>query len=405
MERMCRGGTAKTNMTRGSMTMLFDDLRRTHMARANYTEDGFSFLNRSAQPAAARMREILEQWYREYPPPEQEKLRIRFREEFEAAFFELFLHALLRRHPAEVEVHADVAQEGRRTPDFRVAFSDSQEAFVEATVSYDMSHAERADEARLSLMCEELEKLYSPNFWLGFRHIENPSGIQAPTRKIRVFLKRELDKLSPDQVEERALQSGGNDIPSLTFREGDFEVEFSIIPKKSGARRGTVGIFPCRSRWGGSDRGLLAALARKATRYGKLDRPYIIAVNALSPFGVDNEDISRALLGSVDFRLSEDPMESATDADVKSLWIGPNGQQNTRVSAVLLTTVVPWNMARAQLTLYHNPFAQRPCWHFPWRIRQATPGESGCERTRGEGTGDILGLPSDWPGALFPRDS
>jgi hypothetical protein len=39
------------------------------------------------------------------------------------------------------------------------------------------------------------------------------------------------------------------------------------------------------------------AIGKKATRYGSLDRSYIIAVNVLSPF-VDQEDILDALFGS-----------------------------------------------------------------------------------------------------------
>jgi hypothetical protein len=143
-----------------------------------------------------------------------------------------------------------------------------------------------------------------------------------------------------------------------------------------------------------------AAIKEKASRYGRLHLPYIIAVNAISKWGTNHSDVMEALFGSEELFISavgHERMERKPDG----VWQGPKGPQCTRVSAVLVTTVVPWNVPNGNIRLYHNPFAKRPCSDIPWRIPQAVVRCSKMERTAGPSLGNILGLPVDWPGRLF----
>lgn len=80
---------------------LFDDIERTDLGRATYSETGFRYLNRSARSDVRRVRELLESWFARYPNEHQSDLARRFRAAgrrgLEPPFFELFLHELLLR--------------------------------------------------------------------------------------------------------------------------------------------------------------------------------------------------------------------------------------------------------------------------------------------------------------------
>jgi hypothetical protein len=105
------------------------------------------------------------------------------------------------------------------------------------------------------------------------------------------------------------------------------------------------------------------AIGKKATRYGSLDRSYIIAVNVLSPF-VDQEDILDALFGSeqVTFPLDmPDDQPPILSRARDGVWFGPSGPKNTRVSGVLIVkNLTPWSIGHSDVTLYHNPSTHHP---------------------------------------------
>ncbi|MDO3007065.1 hypothetical protein [Mycobacteroides abscessus] len=57
---------------------LFDDGPH-HDGPALYTEPHFAFLNRASDPMWAQVRDVIEQWYADYPDPDGD-LRARFRD-------------------------------------------------------------------------------------------------------------------------------------------------------------------------------------------------------------------------------------------------------------------------------------------------------------------------------------
>lgn len=81
---------------------------------------------------------------------------------------------------------------------------------------------------------------------------------------------------------------------------------------------------------------LHAALKRKASRYGALDLPLVVAVN-----GPDDEAA----------------LQRALDA----LWLGPRGPQRRALSAVLaVARADPWNWRSSRLRLIRHPAPDHP---------------------------------------------
>ena len=144
-------------------------------------------------------------------------------------------------------------------------------------------------------------------------------------------------------------------------------------------------------------------VADKASAYGRLDTPYVIALRVETFLGKDHSIID-ALFGQEQVTLetsSSGMVEVSPGRARNGVWNGPRGFQNRRVSAVLTAdwlglTTIP----RTVPTLWHNPVAEHPIQidSAPWRHAVID--------TEGElkmhdpfiSVATFFGLPETWPG-------
>lgn len=93
---------------REEQQMLFDDIIGTDPSPASDIKGSFHFLNRVAKPSWQRVRDLLEDWYAEYPD-DNDDLRNRFREsagtQHYGAWWELYVYTLYRRLGYKVVTH------------------------------------------------------------------------------------------------------------------------------------------------------------------------------------------------------------------------------------------------------------------------------------------------------------
>jgi hypothetical protein len=108
---------------------------------------------------------------------------------------------------------------------------------------------------------------------------------------------------------------------------------------------------------------LNAALKKKSSRYGRLDKPYIIAVSAMDMFA-DEPSVRAALFGTEEVRFKPLPNETWTVCNKyrEALWMSDTGPQYARVSGVLFARKAnPGSLlSGADMVLYLNPWADRP---------------------------------------------
>lgn len=389
----------RTKSTRDGLAMMgiFDDVPRAYKGPARYGENRFSFINRSGRATVGAVRKVLEEWFTRYPNAAQPLLRRRFRHEFDSAFFELFIHEWLLRARAQVQVHPEVPNSTRK-PDFLASFPGIGSVIVEAVEASDESTREAAKSARLATLYEEVDKLRSPDFFVGLQTISNPSNRQPPARKLRAFLARELRLLDADHVEAEIAASGERALPRLRFQDGDFKIIAVVIPKRREARGKSnarlLGSFPVETRWGGTGGAIKDALQRKAARYGAVPWPYVIAVNVTSKWGFHRDDTARALFGVQDSEISGASAKIKLAKGSDGLWVGPRGPRNKKVSAAITTFVTPWNLPHARLCIYFNPFAVSQAMTFPWPCDTATT--TLCWEN-GTPLGSLFDLPAAWP--------
>ena len=143
------------------------------------------------------------------------------------------------------------------------------------------------------------------------------------------------------------------------------------------------------------------SIIKKGRKYGELDLPYVVAVNATEP--VDETDIMEALYGKEQYSMEiSDDNTVITEPKMTRVpdgaWVGPKGHRYTRISAVLLVTrLTTWNIPRTILRLYHNPWAKKPYQSVLTRLHQAIPENGEIHWLDGENASTLFGLPPSWP--------
>jgi hypothetical protein len=167
--------------------LLFDELARTELRSARYSESRFNYYNQSARPSIAVLREMLEAWFERYPEDKKASLRGRFRSEndsqHKSAFFELYVHELLVRLDFDVEAEPDLADSGTH-PDFLAYRSGTPKFYVEATLAGLPTQSEYSADRRKAAVQDVINSINSPNFFLGI-DIQGAPTSPPPTKKLR----------------------------------------------------------------------------------------------------------------------------------------------------------------------------------------------------------------------------
>jgi hypothetical protein len=374
---------------------------------ARHAEPHFVYLNRSARPQAARIRATLEEWLSHYPEGDTKRdIEGRFRSgddsQYRSSFFELLLHELLLQLSCNVESHPHVEGTTSR-PDFLVRPTTGTPFYLEAAIVSDESDREAAARARINTVYDTIDRLESPDFFIGLEISGLPNS-QPPGRQIRAFLARNLASIRPDEITRLYAAQGFDALPRWPFRHEDWTVEFYPIPKRPEAR-GRPGVRPIGAimtapREIDLDIAIRNTLVEKAGHYGELDLPYVIAVDALTEFGIHKDDILDALFGKEQFLIPRDASSGVSvrvERTPDGLWTSPTGPRYTRVSAVIIATIDAWHIPTARVCLYHNPWAQHE-YNSPLKtLPQAKLQNGEITWLDGKSIGELLHLPSTWP--------
>lgn len=348
--------------------MIFDEFKRDDLSTASYQVRHFEYLNISARTEATESRRYMEEWFSAYPDAEKEEIRARIRSnddrQFESAFFELFLFAFLTRLGCSFQVHPGMSGDVLKRPDFLVTSTKGEQFYLEATVATDISDEENAADARKRVVYDSINKVESPNFFIGM-NIEGDPKTSPPGKTIRGFLRKKLEGVGPDEIAEAYDKFGDEALPKWKYSFEGWDITFFPIPKKPDAR-GKEGVRPLGmqsfgARWIDSSAAIRSSIEKKASRYGDLESPYIVAINALGG-AVDRESVLEAAFGKERVIINTATLAvERVERDWNGAWISGGVPKNTRVSGILVAKkVCPWSFLHREMVLYLNPWAQRP---------------------------------------------
>jgi len=390
---------------------LFDKIVRSNDRPADYAEPKFIYLNNSARPEVGRIRDTLEEWFSRYPRKESLDLQRRFQSvidsQHQGAFFELFLHELLKCLNCKVKVHPKISEESTKRPDFFVKCPTGSSFYMEAVIATDESQGSAAEEARKNKVYDTLNRLDSPYFFVGMEQSGSPRT-SPPGRKVGSSIKQWLDTLNPDEVVNLFRNGGWAALPRFRYDHAGWRLAFVPIPKRIQSR-GKPGLRTVAMKSTGIQIiepwvAIRDAIVRKAGRYGIVGVPYVVAVNAIKE-QVSSEKIRRmhimeALFGKEQYKFNR--YRSPSGEMVRrpdGVWTSKGGPRYTRLSAVLVAAPIHhWNVPNTPVCLYHNPWTTSPYRSELTRLPQAIPQPD--ERIKwqeGVSIERILGFPKGWP--------
>ena len=294
----------------------------------------------------------------------------------ERAFWELFLHEALKRTGFEwsLSLRSSRAQPLEtstslfRTPGrrglhtWRPPWQATQPAV-------------RARRKRLNAAWDEVNRAAPPGFFISVA--VDHEGSQAPSG-CRLREKRSsrgstgwIEQLSPRHSQTVLARTK---LPEKLFTIDDWRFGVRALPMTddgvASADDSTplIGIGPMEMTYGGSGRAIRRALDRKRpSRYGALDRPYVIALHDTHLFA-DTDEAINALFGASAIQLTfrgDKIVKQETVRSANGFW---RENRNTSVAAVVYARrLTPWFLATAEIQVIPNPWASRALTiELPW---------------------------------------
>jgi hypothetical protein len=389
---------------------LFDDITRSDQRLARDNEPLFDYYNTSDRPSVAGIRTILETWFQRMPESAKTELRARFRShtdsQHQSAFFELYLHELLCCMGFAATLHPNVPGNVRTHPDFVVSQGDISCCYLEATLALPSGN-ETAENARIAQVYDTLNAMESPSFFLAIR-LRGAPATPPPGARLRRDLARWLSGLDPDVLGHTLETMGLDGLPSYEWSHDGWDLSFLPIAKPPSLRSQQgirpIGVKMPETRIVHSHSSIKTAVCNKAAKYGDLALPFVVAVNVRDWFRFARDlDIMNALFGEenvTDTQRPDGTIDRRPGRSRNGAWFGPQGPQNTRVSAALVSLNMDvWNMAGQSPKMIHNPWAARPLSHDLWPLPQLSPNlpENRLESKAGLTASEVLGLPTPWP--------
>ncbi|NBB23407.1 hypothetical protein GVN20_28915 [Runella sp. CRIBMP] len=339
------------------MVKLFEDKERTNLNYAKHQHDSYDFYDNSAIEDFVKARNMLNDWFARYPNSGKWQLKRDFQSQFDSAFFELFIHELFFQQGFILTPHP-IVPNSTKNPDF-LARKGDLEIYLEAKIATDESKEEKSLRNKHNAIYDLIEKIHCPDYWVSVREITFLSSNQAKLN----LLKSSLEIAIKENGSERAVSKNDNYYEKrdkyITYQDDDILVSISLFPASIKKSR-TLGTTLVGSFIGGCDDSIRRAIKDKGSKYGSLDKPFIVCINSLSGKGISTEDVYNALLGTQRNILFENFNNENQDYSTSSDGLFDNSSLHkyTTVSGFLITRAFPTNTKVAYHWLIKHPHSK-----------------------------------------------
>jgi hypothetical protein len=383
----------------------FQDRQRVDAGYSRPGESTWAFLDRMCGDYWDDLRLLVNTWASHVDPTPHSKLVGMLRSgtdgQFEAAFFELYLHESLLRSGYEVEIEPSLASTSKR-PDF-LATRHSERLYVECT-TINPHPAARGQAKRFAPLQSALDGLVAPGVVL---RIELDSYGQGtlPESRLQQDIGTWLSAL--DVYGLPPFGDRDHEVAPFTWNEDGWLIRLCPSqldpdsPARAAQRVMTVG--PIHMSFTDDSGAVRRALETKGSRYGALDAPYIVAINATARWPND-EDLLDALYGQVQYPFRPDgTLGEAVRGRGGYFW--SNGPRHEGVSGALVSRGLnPWSVCGEVPTLWLNPVATNPVEPIAsWRSCRIVDQQAAFSGPAAS-VREHLGLSDEWPrGEAFPK--
>ena len=362
-----------------SEVRLFDQKARNSTEPSRRAETTYAFLDRSSLPEYGRIRCMLERWVSRVPKDQQKRVVANLRHsipgsakeeyQFNATWFELFVHEFLRGTGGQVEVEPTINE---RTPDFRVTEKQGggrQVDYVLEAKDLDLERSTALERSWNELSAiDVLDEIKSPRFAL----LVSTSGKLESSPK-KKDIKRPFEELAKRASYEELLQAteapgfSHHDLPTARFKHGNWCVTGRLYP-----------VFPVNEQGVHRFVGVLSGPASHINDIGKTKnslyekaKKYKCAPNLIIALRCDhtNTRLTEALFGSqvTHIYIHENPNDRSPLPDpyytqkLDGFWVNSDGPQNSNVIGIVtFSGLYPWSLDNAKAVFYSNPYVDIP---------------------------------------------
>jgi len=252
--------------------------------------------------------------------------------------------------------------------DFFAEISSDDCFYIEAIHYTGKSRKEAGQERITNTIYDELNRrINSTDFFINFK-IDGKPVSQPPHSIYTPALQQFIDSQDYIAVRQAFIDEKYDELPCHVYEQEDLRIEFSLIPKSEASRaKSNTRNIGITEEWDSRDHHTILRdkIHKKGIKYGRLNKPFIIAINHLHT--VDRIDIEQALFGDEQYFLNTSSNRATNNSDLvfqrrlNGLWIGNEGHKYTRVTGVLVVCgLTPWVTSEASICLYQNPFAEFP---------------------------------------------
>lgn len=391
------------------MGPVFSDRQRSD-ASPRTVESQYAFLDRIAGPYWDRIRRLIDAWAAGYSPADRTDMVRRLQSDddlqFLGAYWELLLFHGLGAMGFQVSCHPEVAGVSTR-PDFLVQ-GDQCSTYVEAKVLGDGRAAMQQAKRRADVENGLNSRVRSDEIMVQLV-FKKQGAHPIPISRLAADTKAWLRQLDIEAVRNRvptALSVEPHSFAWTDERSGWSLVLNPMVRRKSYRDARFVAISGPLAGFINDRTPIRRALYEKAHKYGnQLDRPLVVALAIAREFA-DDTDMMDTLFGSDVYMIDPVSGDGRPGRLMDGLMIGPMGPRSRRLSAVLVSRdLLPHLAARTTLALWRNPWADYPVrWDGGGVLATVEPRDDGSLATipATTSTGELLGLPADWPGPEKP---
>jgi hypothetical protein len=309
---------------------LFDDRERVDSSPPSIGESLFEYVDRMAGVLWTNVRAQLSEWVQDFPAEHRQELlgRLRSRSDpvdFYAAYWELFLHQLLKRGGFNVEYHPAVLGTAKR-PDFRAVRGD-EVVYIEAKLIGNSADEKRRQREKDEIWTELDRRVSSEQFFVRLGVLERGRGA-IPHRLLAAATSKWLAGLDAEAVRAAVAIGGLGAVEKFVWRDtgSGWAVSLAPIPKTRHLHSHRLVGMGEAEAWFSDDRvAIRRALADKGHRYGRdLDAPFVVALSMGRSF-VDDFDVVNALFGDEVVHVRHDTEETSLARARNGVWVGPRG--------------------------------------------------------------------------------
>lgn len=286
--------------------LIFDNFERTNSQPSKYHENSYQYLNEGTGELNEFIRELIEKWFYVYSSTVKEPKSVDLKKRLQsdkpdqhiAAFFELYLFTLLHKSGFEIEVEPPL-KNGRHI-DFLVTNPKTRDQFYLEATTISEGEVNNKREAAINIVKDRInEQIKSPEYAINLRwfgHCQENDISKKIVKEINEWIK------DPQSGYEKLFESWQLQLKACRVSkpyERIIASSANIKPQSLSKKTNIILDEPIESRMDTVK--LIRDKLKEKTKYGNLEKPYIIAINMISPcYFFDSIDLIEAIFGSND---------------------------------------------------------------------------------------------------------